>query len=445
MTTVENAEGEELGLARTAMSVWALLLAVGLLMMGRGLQGSLIGVRADLEGFATITTGVIISAYYAGFLIGSNLIPRLLSNVGHIRAFSGLASLASTAALVHVLFVNPASWMIMRLITGLCLSGMYVVNESWLNERATNANRGRLLGIYMVVSMGSMGLGQLLLGTADPNSFELFVFSSLLISLAIVPVALTRIPAPHIKIADKLRLADMIRTAPLAAVGGVFSGAGSGALVGIGAIFANKIGLAPSQIGLLLAAPFLGAILFQWPLGYLSDHVPRRQVILGAATVGALVAWWGTSLGEGPALFVAMGLYGAVIFPLYSLSVSHLNDVIPYGQMVAASAGFMILNGSGAIVGPLVAAGMIVLLGPSGYWWTLMGMLAPIALFTLYRVIRVTAPRQRDFLNVSSRGTGLLTYVARPRRKNGVPAKGSTPRTSTGGVVADPTDADPHP
>lgn len=425
MTTVESEEVEQLGLARTALSVWALLLAVGLLMMGRGLQGSLIGVRADLEGFATITTGVIISAYYAGFLIGSNIIPRILGNVGHIRAFSGLASLASTAALFHVLFVNPATWILMRLITGLCLSGMYVVIESWLNERATNANRGRLLGIYMVVSMGSMGLGQLLLGTADPKSFELFVFSSLLISLAIVPVALTRIPAPNIKIPDKLRLVELIRSAPLAAVGGVFSGAGSGALVGIGAIYANKIGLAPSQIGVLLGAPFLGAIMFQWPLGHLSDRVPRRRVILGAATVGALVALWGTSLADGPALFLAMGLYGAVIFPLYSLSVSHLNDVTPYGQMVAASAGFMILNGSGAIVGPIVAAAMIDLIGPSGYWWTLMGMLAPIALIALYRVIRVNAPRQRDFLNVSSRGTHLLTHVARPRRKGENHSNGS--------------------
>ena len=398
------------------MSVWALLLAVALLMAGRGLQGSLVGVRADLEVFGTFTTGVIISAYYAGFLIGANIIPRLLSNVGHVRAFSGLASLASTAALFHILFVNPSTWMLMRLITGMCLSGMYVVNESWLNERATNANRGRLLGIYMVVSMGSMGMGQLLLGVGDPKSFELFLLSSLLVSLAIVPVALTKIPAPHIKVAGKLKLVDMVKAAPLAAVGGLFSGAASGALVGIGPIYANRIGLPPSQIGAFIGITFLGAILFQWPLGWLSDQIPRRRVISAVALFGTFIAWWGLSVGPSPWLFIVMGLYGGMVFPLYSLSVSHLNDVIDYDKMVAASAGFMIINGLGAIAGPLIASLLMGLLGPSGYWWTLLGALAPIAVFAIYRIIAVTAPRQRSFLNVSGRGTSVLTYVARPRR-----------------------------
>lgn len=415
--TTATAETEPVGVARTAMSVWALLLAVGLLMAGRGLQGSLVGVRADLELFGTFTTGIIISSYYVGFLAGSNIIPRLLSNVGHVRAFSGLASLASTAALFHILFVNPSTWIVMRLITGMCLSGMYVVNESWLNERATNANRGRLLGIYMVVSMGSMGIGQLLLGVADPASFELFLLSSLLISLAIVPVALTKIPAPHIKIAEKLRLADMVKAAPLAAVGGFFSGAASGALVGIGPIYGNQIGLPPSQIGAFVGITFLGALLFQWPLGWLSDRIPRRRVISAVALIGALVAWWGLSIGPSDWLFLVMALYGGMVFPLYSLSVSHLNDVIPYDQMVAASAGFMIVNGVGAIGGPLAASALMDRLGPTGYWWTLIGALAPTAVFALYRILRVSAPRQRSFLNVSARGTGVLTYVARPRRR----------------------------
>ena len=213
------------GTAATAMSVWVLFLGVALLMAGNGLQGSLLGIRSDLEGFATTSIGLIMASYYAGFLFGSLRIPAHIASVGHIRVFAGLASLASSAALVHILIVNVASWSVLRFVSGLCLSGLYVTIESWLNERASNANRGRLLAMYMVIVTLAIGSGQLLLGVADPAGPELFITAAILISLAVVPLALSQVPAPATEMPAPISVRALAKAAPLGVVTGALVGA----------------------------------------------------------------------------------------------------------------------------------------------------------------------------------------------------------------------------
>ena len=216
---------------RVIASAWALLLGTGMLMLGNGLQNSLLGVRASLEGFETTTTGVIMSGYYVGFLAGSTLTPKIVKNVGHVRVFSALASLASAAVLLHAVFVNPVSWIGMRMITGFCYAGIYVVSESWLNQRATNETRGQLLSVYMVVLLGDMAVGQFLLNLAPPDGFVLFVVASVLISLAMVPIALTAGSAPAFEAPSRVSPWQLYKLSPLGMVGACLVGMAHGTLL----------------------------------------------------------------------------------------------------------------------------------------------------------------------------------------------------------------------
>ena len=384
-----------------AASVWALFLGVLLLMVGNGLLGSILGIRADLDGLATTSIGLVMASYYIGFLIGSLTIPVRLASVGHIRVFAGLASLASSTALCHALVLDPVTWSALRFVTGLCLSGLYVTIESWLNERATNATRGRLLSIYMVVVTVGIGAGQLLLGVADPLGPGLFIGASLLLSLAVVPVALSRIPAPTAAVRASLPVRTLARAAPLGAVTAVLVGASNSAIFGLGAVYATKVGMSPGRAGLFVGASMVGAILLQYPLGHLSDRFPRRRVIFLAATGAVVAAVTGTSVdADGLALFVVAAVYGSLAFPMYSLAVSHINDVMEGDQLVATAAGVLFLYGVGSVGGPILTSILMTILGPVGYLWSLAGFFAPVAVYSFYRVLTHVRPRQRPFVNV---------------------------------------------
>lgn len=384
-----------------AASVWALFLGVLLLMVGNGLLGSILGIRADLEGLATTSIGLIMAAYYLGFLLGSLTIPARLASVGHIRVFAGLASLASASALCHAIVLDPFSWSVLRFVTGLCLSGLYVTIESWLNGRATNATRGRLLSIYMVVVTIGIGAGQLLLGVADPLGPGLFIGAALLLSLAVVPVALSQVPAPTAVVQSSLSVRTLVRAAPLGAVTAVLVGASNSAIFGLGAVYATKIGMSPGRAGLFVGASMVGAILSQYPLGYLSDRFPRRRVIFLAATAAVGAAVTGTAVDvDGPALFAIAAIYGSLAFPMYSLAVSHINDVMEDHLLVATAAGVLFLYGVGSVGGPILASVTMAILGPVGYLWSLAGFFAPVAVYSFYRVLTHVRPRQRPFVNV---------------------------------------------
>lgn len=386
-------------------AIWPLFLGVLVMMIGNGLQGSLIGVRASLEAFPTRTIGFIIAAYYVGFLVGAFSVQRVLMSVGHIRVFAAMASLASAAVLVKGLFVNPTTWIFLRTVTGFAMAGLYITSESWLNARATNANRGRLMGLYMVMSMGGVSIGQALLGLGDPLDIDLFVFASIAVSLALVPLALARVPPPEFGVPRSINPATLIRLAPLGVVAGFLTGVSNGGFSGMITVYATDVGLPISRIGLLAAAGVLGGVVLQIPLGHLSDLVPRRRVILAAATTAVLAAAWGASLEPGSwMMYVAVFIYGGINYPMYSLAISHINDVLDRDQMIGAASAFMFLFGVGAILGPIITASAMNRMGPVGYFWTIGLYYLPVAAYALWRIVTSAAPAQSQFISLPARG-----------------------------------------
>jgi MFS family permease len=248
-------------------SAWALLVGIALLMIGTGLQGSLLGLRASLEGFGTATTGVVMSSYYLGYLLGSTRAVQLVATVGHIRVFAAFASIASSSVLLHALFLEPVGWVVLRVASGFCMAGLFVVAESWLNDTATNETRGSLLSLYMVVVSGGMGVGQLLLNVSPADGFVLFIVTSVLMSLALVPAALSVRAAPRMLQPARVSLRAVFTAAPLGVVGVLFAGAASGALFGMGVIYAQLVGLTLGQTSAFMLVAILGGAVLQGPIG----------------------------------------------------------------------------------------------------------------------------------------------------------------------------------
>ncbi|MFV9673021.1 MAG: MFS transporter [Acidimicrobiia bacterium] len=396
-------------------SVLPLFFGLALLMMGNGLLGSLLGVRADLEGFPTVVIGVVMSMYYVGFLLGSLTIPRRLVTVGHIRVFAGLAALASAAALSYSLLITPIAWGVLRFVLGLAMSGLYVTVESWLNERASNETRGRLLSVYMLVVTLGLGLGQLLLGIDDPLDATLFIVVGILISLAVVPVALIRIPVPSETIPVKFSIAALTRVAPLGVMAVVLSGFADGAIIALGAVYATGVGMEPGLVGLFMAASIVGGAASQYPLGYLSDRFPRRRVVLVTATGAVVLAAVAAVVNPtGLWLFVLAAAFGSLAFPMYSLAVSMINDVMPPHQLVAAAAGIIFAYAIGSIVGPIAVSVLMEIAGPVGYFWGLAAAFVPLVLYALVRIVFTARPKQRRFINLPHRSSTAAAMLAEP-------------------------------
>ena len=349
-------------------SAWALLLGIALIMLGNGLQNTLLGVRATLEGFGTGVTGLVMTAYFVGFVAGSTIVPRLLANVGHIRVFAALASLASSAVLVHTVFVTPLTWGLVRIVTGFCFAGLYVVAESWINEAATNKTRGQLLSVYMIMVLGGTGSGQLLMNLSDPRGFELFVLVSVLISVALIPITLSVGRAPPFEAPESIGVRALFRASPLGVAGAFLIGIAHAALYTMGPVFGTEIGLSVERVSLFIAAALFGGLVLQWPIGWLSDRFDRRRVIVAVAWVatGASFAAGAGGVGSYPLLIVSTALLGGMSMPLYSLCGAHTNDHLTPPQIVAASATLVLVGGFGLMMGPSLAAALMQLAGPRG-------------------------------------------------------------------------------
>ncbi|WNK20004.1 MFS transporter [Halomonas piscis] len=379
-----------------AWSLWALLLGVGLLMLGNGLQGSLLGVRAAEEAFGNSVTGVVMSAYFVGFLAGSTLTPRKLRDVGHVRVFAALASVTSVAILVHALFIDPWVWAAMRALTGFTYAGLYVVSESWLNGHAGNHLRGRLLAFYMVITYLGMGGGQLMLSLADPNEVTLFLVVSVLVSVALVPILLSYTPQPDTGQPESMSLRRLYRLSPLGTLGCLLTGIANGSVFGMGAVFANASGLGVKQVAVFMGAFILGGALLQWPLGKLSDKTDRQAVIMVVAGLATALALLGLYAGGAAQLTLLGVLLGGTTLTLYSLFLACANDVLSPSQTVAASSSLVLALGIGAILGPLSTGLLMEWLGPDGFLWDLALIHAAIVVFGVYCLIRHPASSADD-------------------------------------------------
>jgi MFS family permease len=363
---------------------------MGVLMLGAGLQSTLLSLRATLEGFPTPVTGVIMSCYYVGYVVGTIIAPPLLRRVGPIRVFAALAAVASVAILIQGLFVNPATWGAMRGVSGVCFAAIYVVAESWLNDLASRSNRGRLLAVYMVVLYVGLGAAQFLLLLSDPRSPASFMLVSVLISLAMVPIVISAQPLPKPTVPRKVRILELYRDSPLGVVGVIASGLIASIIFSMGPVYARLSGMDTMRVATFMAVSILAAVTTQYPVGRLSDRMDRRTVIAGVCTLIMLIA---TSIAAFPSMPHAMFLILAALFSgfaltLYSLSVSHVNDKLEPAQMVAASSTLLLLNGSAAAIGPALAGSLMAAFGPNAYFSTLAALAGALAIFDLWRKVR---------------------------------------------------------
>ena len=376
--------------ARAALlAAWGLFVALTLLMVGNGLVGLLIGVRSELESFDTTVTGVILAAYFAGFLIGSQVTPRIMDRVGHIRVFAGLSSLVAASTLIHALTISPVSWTLLRLVFGFSMAGLYVVVESWLNDMVSNENRGRVMAIYMVVAMGGLAVGQLLIGLADPLQTTLFIVAGTVIVLAVAPISLSINTAPEFELPPRASYRELWHAAPLGVVTAVGAGVANGALIAMAGVYATQVGLSTVRTGAFVAAAAFGSVALQWPIGHLSDSIGRRRSILLVTFTAVGVGVAAPVLDTGGYLpLVMMFLLGGLSYPMYSLALSHVVDVLPPGQAVRGSVAVVFLTGIGSILGPLGASVAMDTVGPDGFFWTIAFVHAAIGLYGLARFVR---------------------------------------------------------
>ena len=366
---------------------WALLLGMLLLQLGNGLQGTLLSVRGELEDFSTFEMSVVMSAYFVGFLGASRLVPEFIRRVGHIRVFAALASLISAILILYPLLVNPWIWTGGRIIIGFCFCGVYITAESWLNNAATNENRGQLLSSYMVVQMAGIVAAQLLLFVGDPGGFELFVLISVLVSISFAPILLSITPTPAFEATKPMSIKHLFRTSPLGCVGMFFLGGIFSAQFGMAPVFGTTAGFSLSEISIFVAAFYIGAMVFQFPIGWLSDRMDRRILIVVTSAIGFIAAL--TSILVLDVFLILVGsalLIGGMSNPLYSLLIAYTNDFLELDDMASASGGLLFLNGLGAISGPLLTGYLMTQTGPGGYFIILATLLGSLTVYGFYRM-----------------------------------------------------------
>lgn len=375
-------------------SISSLLLGIGTLLVGVGFLGTLLGVRAGIEGFSEQVTGLVMSAYFAGYILGTWACPSLIRRVGHIRAFAAMAAVASVCVTAHALWVHPVVWGTLRVISGACLVGLYIVIESWLNVLAPNQKRGKMLSVYMMTTLLAMAGGQYLILVADPATFMPFGIIAMLISLGLVPVALTRVLQPQpVETPAVVGIGQLFRVSPLGVAGAFVTGFVLSAFWGMGAVFAQGIGLDAAGIAAYMSATILGGALLQWPVGHLSDRFDRRGVLTLFCFVAAglsLAGWFLVDVST-VALLVASFFYGGVAFALYSLSVAHVNDHVSYTEVLEATRGLLLIYGVGAALGPAGAGLLMEMLGARSLLAAIAGVLGLLGLFAVYRM-RTGAP-----------------------------------------------------
>jgi MFS family permease len=335
-------------------------------------------------------TGVIMAGFSVGLLMGALYAVRVVAAVGHIRAFAAFASIMSVAVLAHVLFIDPVTWFVLRVVAGFCMAGMVMVVESWVNERTTNNTRGQILSLYMITNYLGAGLGQFMLLVGDPAQFQLFIIASMVYSLALVPILLTRASAPKPGSPQRMKFRELFAISPVGVFGTICAGMANSSLNSMGAVFAKEIGLSIGDVSVFMAAAILGGMALQFPIGRLSDKFDRRTVLISASLatgLAALAVIWAT--GQTVAiLFAAVAFYGAVGFTIYPLSASQVNDLAAPDRLVQVAAGLLIAYGIGASIGPIMAAQSMAVFGPAGFFLFIVGVNCSLILFTTIRIIQ---------------------------------------------------------
>jgi MFS family permease len=402
---------------------WPLLLGVMLLMVGNGVQGTLLGIRGNEEGFSTLQLSVVMSAYFVGFLFGSMQAPRMIRRVGHVRVFAALGSLISAILVIYPVFPDWIVWTLLRVLAGFCFSGIYITAESWLNNTATNETRGQALSAYMIVQMLGIIASQVLLNLPDASGFALFIIPSVLVSLAFMPILLAATPAPTFDSSRRLSFRELFRISPLGCVGMLLTGGVFSAMFGMASVWGAEVGLTVREISLFVGALYLGGLVLQYPIGWASDRMDRRKLIMALSFIAG-VAMAITAVATPPFLFmlVAAFLLGGITNPVYSLLIAYTNDFLSREDMAGASAGLIFLNGFGAIFGPLITGWMMETVGPGGFFLFISILFLALGGYALWRMSKRVAPQGTGgFSNLSPTASSLAVEAVLERGQAGRP------------------------
>ena len=389
---------------------WALFTGFGIIMISHGFQGNLLGIRSVIENFSFIATGTMMSGYFVGFFIGATMVPKLVTKVGHIRVFAAFASMASLSSLVHALFVDPIVWTLARFLTGFSMIGILIIVESWLNDRATNKTRGKVLSLYMFFTFFAFTIGNLLLNISSPNSYEPFILISLLFSVALIPILLTKRKPPTFKKTSSIRIKELLKISPFGSFSMFCTGFIFAAMFAMLSVYAVTMNLTVFEISILLVGTTLAGAIFQWPIGYLSDKYDRRVIVIGCcissfifgvlsimssgiyfeSLVAEEMVRFNYFSSDGNMnktnLFIFIILLSGMTLPMFALNLALVNDYIPKEKFVAAGAGLNIIFGLGAMAGPIICSILMSLLGPNGFFIHLFIFLLAIIFFGIYRV-----------------------------------------------------------
>jgi MFS family permease len=376
---------------------WPLFLGVSMIVLAYGFQGSLLGVRAVQEKFSLTSIGFMMSGYFVGYFLGAKYITTIISRVGHIRAFAAFASIASAAILAHSIFVNPLTWFFLRLFTGVSMVSIYTITESWLNDRSSNKNRGSVLSLYMLIIYASMGIGMFLLNFSSPQNFEPFILISLLMSMALIPILMSKRKAPTFKKIQGMSLKELYETSPLGVFGAFNYGLVQAALFTMLAVYAASMNFSIFEISIVTFLLSMSGAISQWPIGKLSDMFDRRLVLIystfAAAFFGlcAIFSAGQMYLPDGLAsskfwFYIFVILFAVVSLPMFAIILAYTNDYIPKEKFVVAGAGLQTAFGLGAMSGPFLCSMLMSFVGPNGFWMFLIFFHTVIGLFGVYRM-----------------------------------------------------------
>jgi MFS family permease len=365
---------------------WALFLGMFMLMVGNGLQGTLLGLRGDQEGFSTFALSIVMSGYFVGFLFSSKVTPELIRRVGHVRVFAALGSTISAVLIMYPVLVEPWAWTVGRIIIGFCFCGVYITAESWLNDASSNETRGKALSIYMMVQMVGIVFAQYIVSQGDVGGFTLFIIPSILVSMAFAPILLSIRPTPQFAQTKPLSIKRLIKASPLGCMGMFLLGGVFASQFGMSAVYGSQVGLTVGQISLFVSAIYIAALVAQYPIGWASDKIDRRILILWISMIGgagSLIAFF--IPGNFTIILISAAILGGTSNPLYALLIAYANDYLEREDMASASGGLLFINGLGAIAGPLTVGLMMDVIGNNGFWLFTAILMFGVGGYGLYR------------------------------------------------------------
>lgn len=432
-------------------TTWPLLLGILLLMVGNGMQGTLLGIRGVGIGIPTFQMSIVMASYYAGFLLGSLVAPAFIKNVGHVRVFAALGTLISSALVLFAVEPHWISWSLLRFLIGFCFCGVYVTAESWLNAGSTNENRGQALSAYMIVQLLGIVTAQSLLNIPDGDGYLLFIIPSVLVSMAFLPILLSAQPAPQFDTIKRMSFVRLYRASPLGCIGIFLMGGVFSVLAGMSSVWGAQIGLSVAQISLFVAAIYAGGLVLQYPIGWISDRYDRRRLVLILAALGALCGLMVIVIQPGTiGLVIAGAIMGGVANPIYALLLAYTNDYLDQSDMAAASAGLLFIYGVGSMGGPILTGWLMGLIGPDGYWVYMGVLLAALTGYAAWRSTRrraLTPDEQGNFAVITPSATPVAVEAVLDEAQSGSsnsPTEATATEADTGEVPPETDPSEPH-